>query len=974
MALQEHRTAVLDAHFRSTTAIPIADAPLRVPFPSPGPSLERGKEMEPEEISCVLFPRDGGARRRGHLACTWELPNDPQEGQKAPEKDPKEFICNCSTATGGVIVSDGLSGPKNVGNFELIAATSDSYPRWLVKPLQWATPAVSNDSGNDQNDFNLLRRIDLHGACVVERIDVKETRFSAGSEGVGDVWERYPFIFWRPTPGCSVIPTGPHMLPAVDKSSGGERKQQNSYELVLMQLLLPLELLYALSELSCSQVAKLASSKTAKDEERDEDLPLSTLRARFEEHGVGCMSSCTRGPVVSPTDVVGSVDRCFALCRSRDVVLPQRLGCALLRSAGFTGDPTVLRAVFERLHTFGLLREKPNNNNNNNNNTQVPLFTPPDTLGGFAIHPLGGGKELNDHPLVAVAESGSGELMDLVLAFPLDIPSAVLAWPPHNADRVVRKALIRAARHGHSDVVQKLLRLDCSDGSDPSQNGRQCDLSLPSLRNHRTSNPLVVDAVTSNDSDTVGLLLDYYERRNASASDLKSPSGFSPLHVAVQLDCADVVAALCEPDDEGISPCLAFGPEGVNDPEKLQGATPLHLAIAAGSVQSVLVLLNADASLTAVAGPSTSQMTPLELGLVKRCFESTGVLLAWIADKFYSEEPRDADAEYREFWPRITSTSNYVRHSALHNNHLLYCLSGCSETLSEDQRLVGVRYVFEVLQGGWCRTGEAAEFPADQVFAENGDAAILEYLLEHGWNPNDSPGDAARGSSALSVACNAGQVDVLRLLLDPAAGESGKCPVTAQTATRLIETGATPLALACGNGSLECVRELVSALRDSDSRFAPGSSGGDIVADPFFPGKIPYDLLSMVVDTDLSKDESREEAVRVSSPEERADVVRFLVESGVPVDSPGSGETALLAACGRDRHLLLVQRLLDLGADPNRRGPDGLDPLHLAAAHNRADLVEALLGAGADCRRRASDGRTPDEFATASHVISRLRR
>lgn len=58
------------------------------------------------------------------------------------------------------------------------------------------------------------------------------------------------------------------------------------------------------------------------------------------------------------------------------------------------------------------------------------------------------------------------------------------------------------------------------------------------------------------------------------------------------------------------------------------------------------------------------------------------------------------------------------------------------------------------------------------------------------------------------------------------------------------------------------------------------------------------------------------------------------------------------AACGR---VATIEKLVELGADPNLRGtfggPDhgeGVPPLHLAAQSGRRAAVEALLAAGAD--------------------------
>ena len=81
------------------------------------------------------------------------------------------------------------------------------------------------------------------------------------------------------------------------------------------------------------------------------------------------------------------------------------------------------------------------------------------------------------------------------------------------------------------------------------------------------------------------------------------------------------------------------------------------------------------------------------------------------------------------------------------------------------------------------------------------------------------------------------------------------------------------------------------------------------------------------------------------------DVVRVLLDAGVPVDeATPDGLTALqLAQIRRNESLALF--LLEQGADPNNEGP-GFPPLHVAAYLGQTAVAEDLISRGADIDAR----------------------
>jgi ankyrin repeat protein len=106
------------------------------------------------------------------------------------------------------------------------------------------------------------------------------------------------------------------------------------------------------------------------------------------------------------------------------------------------------------------------------------------------------------------------------------------------------------------------------------------------------------------------------------------------------------------------------------------------------------------------------------------------------------------------------------------------------------------------------------------------------------------------------------------------------------------------------------------------------------------------------------------EMVRVVNTDE----LQRWVQDGLPLEHRDEhGRTLLMVAC-RQGALDLVRWLLEAGADPNARSPNGTTPLMYAktAAFAKGDMaiLELLLSHGADIHATDTCGRSALDYAT----------
>jgi ankyrin repeat protein len=95
------------------------------------------------------------------------------------------------------------------------------------------------------------------------------------------------------------------------------------------------------------------------------------------------------------------------------------------------------------------------------------------------------------------------------------------------------------------------------------------------------------------------------------------------------------------------------------------------------------------------------------------------------------------------------------------------------------------------------------------------------------------------------------------------------------------------------------------------------------------------------------------------------ETAEYLIKAGAPINfaSRNGLKAAPIQSATAAGHEKIVQRLLELGADPNVREGNGYTPLHAAAQNKDVDMIRLLLYGGADLTLKGNDGKTPLDIA-----------
>ena len=220
-----------------------------------------------------------------------------------------------------------------------------------------------------------------------------------------------------------------------------------------------------------------------------------------------------------------------------------------------------------------------------------------------------------------------------------------------------------------------------------------------------------------------------------------------------------------------------------------------------------------------------------------------------------------------------------------------------------------------------------AALPPDPLVeaVKAGDEAAVRSVLAGGADPNAAQGD---GLSALHIAAQAGDVQIVELLLGAGADVHATTEIGEYTA----------LHLAAGAAQAQVATRLVEA-------------GADVGAATTSTGVTPLHLAAKALDG--------------------AEVVRVLIAGGAPVDAVESaaGQTPLMFAAANGR-ADAVRVLLEAGADPSVRTEE-VDLLHRTVVDREAQsrLREALQEMRGDDERALTFGEEQAAIATQREFL-----
>lgn len=181
---------------------------------------------------------------------------------------------------------------------------------------------------------------------------------------------------------------------------------------------------------------------------------------------------------------------------------------------------------------------------------------------------------------------------------------------------------------------------------------------------------------------------------------------------------------------------------------------------------------------------------------------------------------------------------------------------------------------------------------------------------------------------------------------------------------RLLEAGASPdipdrhgrtaLHLACEQGDLDCVKEIVRPLNDKR-----------------WNEDMKERVYNMLHERDYNGFTALHSAVFMHSVQ----IVSYLVSLGANVNMQDgkSGRSALHHAVEADNLSMVNCLLYECNADADAMTLDEITPLHIAAGRGMESIVALLLAAGADPRMTNYEGESPLDVATSPQICEMVK-
>jgi len=133
-------------------------------------------------------------------------------------------------------------------------------------------------------------------------------------------------------------------------------------------------------------------------------------------------------------------------------------------------------------------------------------------------------------------------------------------------------------------------------------------------------------------------------------------------------------------------------------------------------------------------------------------------------------------------------------------------------------------------------------------------------------------------------------------------------------------------------------------------------------------GEVIIALAEAGAELDVQEEETGHTPLHIASYYGKLYAGRELIQHGASLEIRASKtvQTPLFYAA-REGNPKIVQWLLEKGADPNCKDPDGLTPLHWAARKGYLEVAKALVDGGGNYQVENINGLRPLQFAVSYH-------
>ena len=229
---------------------------------------------------------------------------------------------------------------------------------------------------------------------------------------------------------------------------------------------------------------------------------------------------------------------------------------------------------------------------------------------------------------------------------------------------------------------------------------------------------------------------------------------------------------------------------------------------------------------------------------------------------------------------------------------------------------------------------------------------MIEFLLGKGADPKM----LANGLLALNRACERGQLEIVKLLVEAGADPNARG-----------RQGYTSLHEAAKNNHLPVVQYLLSRGADYKATDDKGSTPVDLASKKACKETLRFFLTEL--DTDLVM---RNSAMGLAAVLNFHDIVPLLAEKGHNLlGSPSQNEPTPLHIASMENHYQFARNLLE--CDPtivSATNQNGSTPLHTAATKGNTPLIRLYLEKGADPELRNKKGLRPIDITIINNDVS----